>query len=237
VNVSKAGIHTSCLQPTWFLDSDHPEVVRFAQETTLDASGDAERAVRLFYVVRDRIRYDPYTSNLEPESYKASLILGREANFCIPKAILLAAAARALGIPSRLGFADVRNHLATERLLRLFRTDLFVFHGFTELFLGGRWVKVTPTFNTSLCEKFNVKPLEFNGRDDALLHPFDREGKRYMDYVRNRGSHADMPLDEMTRAVREAYPHLFDKHGGWLPMSRKAGDFENEAEAEARGGR
>jgi len=237
MNVSKADIHASCLEPTWFLDSDHPAVMSFARETTRDATDDAERAVRLFYAVRDRIRYDPYTSNLERETYKASVIVGTDANFCIPKAILLAAAARSLGIPSRLGFADVRNHLATERLLRLFRTDLFVFHGYTELFLDARWVKATPTFNASLCEKFNVKPLDFNGRDDALLHPFDREGKRYMDYVRNRGSHADMPLEEMALAVREVYPHLFDDEGQWLRMSEKTGDFENEAEAEARSGR
>jgi transglutaminase-like putative cysteine protease len=237
VSDSKAGTHASFLEPTWFLDSDHPTVARFARETTQGATDDIERAVRLFYTVRDRIRYDPYTSNLEPETYKASRIVGLDASFCIPKAILLAAAARALGIPSRLGFADVRNHLATERLLRLFRTDLFVFHGYTELFLDARWVKATPTFNASLCDKFNVKPLEFNGHDDALLHPFDREGKRYMDYVRNRGTHADMPLDEMAAAVREAYPHLFDGRGQWLSMSRKTGDFEYEAEAEARRGR
>lgn len=237
MNVSKPDIHSSYLEPTWFLDSDHPAVVSFARETTQDATDDADRAVRLFYAVRDRIRYDPYTSNLERETYKASVIVGTDANFCIPKAILLAAASRSLGIPSRLGFADVRNHLATERLLRLFRTDLFVFHGFTELFLDGRWVKATPTFNASLCKRFNVKPLEFNGRDDALLHPFDREGKRYMDYVQDRGSHADMPLAEMARVVQEVYPHLFDGEGHWLRMSEKAGDFENEAEAEARSSR
>jgi transglutaminase-like putative cysteine protease len=223
----------SCLRPTWFIDSDHPDVVEFAKETTEGAGSESERAVRLFYEVRDRIRYDPYSSNLEPETFKASLVLGRDATFCIPKAILLAAAARALGIPSRLGFADVRNHLATERLLRLLRTDLFVFHGYTELFLDGRWVKATPTFNLSLCEKFNVEPLEFNGRDDALLHPFDRERKRHMEYVRSHGSFDDMPLDEMTRAVREAYPHLFDERGR-LPAPGTAGDFEDEAADESR---
>jgi transglutaminase-like putative cysteine protease len=225
------------LQPTWFLDSDHPDVVSYARETTIDAASDTERGVRLFYSVRDRIRYDPYTSNLEPETFKASLIVGRDATFCIPKAILLAAAARAMGIPSRLGFADVRNHLATGRLLRLLRTDLFVFHGYTELFLGGRWVKATPAFNESLCERFNVKPLDFNGRDDALLHPFDGDGKRHMEYVRDRGSHADMPLEEMARAVREAYPHLFDEHGRWMASPRRPDDFEKEAAGEGRTGR
>jgi transglutaminase-like putative cysteine protease len=216
------------LEPTWFLDSDHPEVVRYARERTAGAESDAERAVRLFYAVRDGIRYDPYTTSLEPETFKASGVVGRDATFCIPKAILLAAGARASGIPARLAFADVRNHLSTERLTRLLRTDLFVFHGYTELFLGGRWVKATPTFNLSLCEKFNVKPLEFNGRDDALLHPFDAEGKRHMEYVRDRGRHADMPLAELIRAVREAYPHLVDESGRWASAAGGAG-FEAEA--------
>jgi transglutaminase-like putative cysteine protease len=222
------------LRPTWFLDSDHPEVKGFAQRATDSARDDAEQAVRLFYAVRDRIRYDPYTSNLEPETFKASVIVGRKASFCVPKAILLAASARALGIPSRLGFADVRNHLATRRLLRILGTDLFVFHGYTELFLESRWVKATPTFNLSLCERFGVKPLEFDGCHDAMLHPFDREGRRHMEYVLDRGRHADLPVDEMTRTLREAYPHLFDEHGGWIPFSRETPDFEAEAARESR---
>jgi hypothetical protein len=214
---SKPSFDPDHLRPPRFLDSDHPSVAEFARKTTQGAGSDAERAVRLFYVVRDRIRYDPYTSNLEPETFKASVTLGRDATFCVPKAILLAAGARAVGIPSRLGFADVRNHLATARLLRILRTDL--------------------SCDLSLCERFAVKPLEFNGRDDALLHPFDHEGKRHMEYVHDRGSHADLPLDEMARALREAYPHLFDGHGRLVPFSRTVGDFENEAAREKREGR
>jgi len=234
--LEKPSVDPTYLRPTWFLDWDHPDVVEFAHRTTEEANGDADRAVRLFYAVRDRIRYDPYTADLEPGTFKASLIAGRDATFCVPKAILLAAAARAVGIPSRLGFADVRNHLATARLLRLLRTDLFVYHGYTEFFLDGRWVKATPTFNLSLCERFGVEPLEFNGRDDAMLHPFDRDGKRHMEYVFDRGSYADLSLDEMIPALREAYPHLFDEHGRWTSPSQKT-DFEKEAARENREGR
>ena len=41
----------------------------------------------------------------------------------------------------------------------------------------------------------------------------------------------------MALAVREVYPHLFDDDGQWLRLSEKTGDFENEAEAEARSAR
>jgi transglutaminase-like putative cysteine protease len=216
-------------RPSRFIESEHPAVIAFAREAAGPATAKRDIAVRLFYAVRDAIRYDPYVTSLSPEVFKASFTLERGRSFCVPKAILLAAAARAFGIPSRLGFADVRNHLATRRLLELLGTDLFVFHGYTELFLGGRWVKATPTFNLSLCEKFGVEPLDFDGEHDALLHPFDQAGQRHMEYVRQRGTFAELPLEEMVRACRRHYPHLFDAEGRHLEAAAQAGDFEAEA--------
>lgn len=231
---TESGHDPAYLLPTRFVDSDHPDVVAFARDTAGPAKTDVERAVRLFYAVRDRIRYDPYTASLEPESFKASVTLRREATYCIPKAILLTAAARAVGIPGRLGFADVRNHLATERLLRILRTDRFIFHGYSELFLDDRWVKATPTFNLSLCEKFGVKPLEFNGRDDSMLHPYDRAGNRHMEYVHSHGVHADLPLAALHRALREGYPHLFEGKDAVTPFAEGERDFEREVEQDQR---
>lgn len=220
------------LRPTPFLESDHPAVVAFAHETVAGADSTREKAVRLFYAVRDRIRYDPYTWHTRPEVYRASTTLASRRSFCVPKAILLAAAARVVGIPSRLGFADVRNHLATERLLRLMCTDLFVFHGYTELELGGRWIKATPTFNLELCRRFGVEPLEWDGKSDAVLHPFDREGRRHMEYVRERGSFDDLPIEELNAACREAYPHYFDDRGELRDAPTAREGFEREAALE-----
>lgn len=173
------------------------------------ALGDArERAVALYYAVRDGIRYDPHHIDLRADAMRASAVLERGAGFCVSKAALLAAAARALGIPSRLGFADVRNHLTTERMRRAMGTDLFVFHGYTALHLDGRWVKATPAFDRTLCERLDVAPLEFDGRHDSLFQQVDRRGHRYMEYVRDRGQFADLPLDEIRRAFAEHYPGL-----------------------------
>ncbi len=215
----------SFLAPTEYIDSDHPEVVAFAGRVSEGAPTQRERAVRLYYAVRDGCRYDPWAFSLEPAIFRASTTLAAGRGFCIPKAILLAAAARAVGIPSRLAFADVRNHLASERLLAVMRTDLFAFHGMTELQLDGRWVKATPAFDLKLCEAFGVVPLEFDGRSDSTLHPFDRAGKLHMEYVVDRGSFADLPLAELTRVTLEHYPHLFDEGGrlvGWAREARSA---------------
>ena len=200
---------TPLLQPTRFIESTAPEVVRFARETVGDAADDVERGVMLYYAVRDGFRYDPYRIRLVEECFRATTVLREGAAFCIPKAVLLAAAARAVGIPSALGFADVKNHLTTARLREAIGTDLFIFHGYTLLKLAGRWVKATPAFNQSLCERFGVKPLDFDGRSDALLHPFDAQNRRHMEYVHDRGVYADFPFQEVASSFRSFYARYF----------------------------
>ncbi len=212
------------LKPTAFIDSDSPEIVSFTETHARGAKGNVEKGVKLFYAVRDGIRYDPYSIVLKPAAFKASNILKKGSGFCVAKAIVLAAASRAAGIPSRLGFADVRNHLSTERLRNLMKTDVFVFHGYTELFLDDRWVKVTPTFNLSLCERFGVKTLEFDGRRDSLLHPHDTKGNRHMEYILDRGVFADMPFERLVEAFRRHYPELSDRDGETI-----GGNFDEEA--------
>lgn len=195
----------SFLRPGRFVDSEHPEIVAFAAEVTAGATTPAERAARLFRAVRDRLHYDPYSVSTDPSDYVASALLRRDRAYCIPKAVLLCAAARAAGIPARLGFADVRNHLASEKLRAAMGTDLFVFHGYVELWLDDKPVKASPAFNASLCARFRVPPLELEGGRDALLHAYDSTGQRYMEYVRERGLYLDLPLDQILSAFGEVY--------------------------------
>src|SRR5690606_31207041 len=132
---------------------------------------------KLYYIVRDRFLYDPYSVDLSDEGMRASTVIARGRGYCVTKAALMAAAARAAGIPARLGFADVRNHLATKRLLDMLGTDIFYYHGYVELWLDGKWVKATPAFNIELCDKFRVRPLEFDGRTDSIFHPYDADNR------------------------------------------------------------
>ena len=213
------------LAPTAILDSGHPSIQAFAVEAAGNGRDDRERAVNLYYAVRDRFRYNPYAMILTEDHFRASSTLARGEGFCITKAGLYAAALRALGIPARLGFADVRNHLATRKLLDALGTDLFAYHGYTDVWLDGRWVKATPAFNLALCEKFRVLPLEFDGREDSVFHPFDADGRKHMEYVRDRGTYADVPLTDIKACFEEIYPDLY-KH--------KDNDFAAEAAAEHR---
>jgi transglutaminase-like putative cysteine protease len=219
-----ADIDSAFLSAGRFIDSDHPSVAAFAARVAGEERDAVATAVRLYYAVRDEIRYDPYMPYDDPETYRASAVLVQGRGYCVGKAALLAGAARARGIPARIAFADVRNHLATPRLLALTGTDVFIYHGITELWLDGRWVKATPTFNLSLCEKFGLKGLDFDGRADALLHPFDRSGRTHMEYLRQRGNYADVPVDVLMPVMCEAYPRLA-KVGG-----SERGDFAKEAE-------
>ncbi len=208
-----------CVAATPLVDADHPAVRSFAAESA-GAGNDRERAVRLYYAVRDRFRYDPYRVDLTPTGMRASTVLANGYGWCVPKAALLAAACRAAGIAARVGFADVRNHLSTERMRASMNTDVFVWHGFTEIWLDGAWRKATPAFNIELCERFGLLPLEFDGVADSIYHPFDRAGQRHMEYLRERGSFAEVPLAMLLDDFRKVYP-------AWLQESATASRLES----------
>lgn len=212
------------LEPGRYIDSDHPALMEFA-ETSRGASRDPrEQAINLYYAVRDQIRYNPYVFSRDAETLKGSHALLAGESYCVPKATLLAACARHCGIPARIGLADVRNHLSTPRLLEMLRSDVFAMHGYTELYLDGRWVKATPAFNLELCQLFKVAPLEFDGRSDSVFHPFNQQGERYMEYLRDHGQFADVPLELFFGHLATCYPHLFAEDA--LSIS---GDFATEA--------
>ena len=140
------------LAATSFLTVDHPNIVAFATEAIRECNTDADRAVALFVAVRDGLRYDPYDISTNPLDYHADAVLGGSQRWCVSKAVLLATLARAVGIPARLGFADVKNHLQSAKLLARMGTDLFTWHGFAVIWLDGEWRKASPAFNRELCE-------------------------------------------------------------------------------------
>ena len=209
------------LLPTPIIDSDHAAVVAYAHKTLARAGRDpVSKAVVLYYAVRDGIWYDPYLPFYRPAHYRASNVLKKGRAFCVGKAALLCALGRAANIPSRLGFADVRNHLATKQLIEFLGSDLFVFHGYTEFFLNGKWCKATPAFNIHLCQLHKVIPLEFDGLQDSIFHPFNAENKQFMEYVADHGTYDDVPVEKMVAAWKAEYGH--DRVQRWIAAYEKS---------------
>lgn len=195
------------LQATRFIESEHPRVLSFVEQH-VKGEDDLAKVLSLYYAVRDDIFYDPFTADLKEDGFKASNLLSSKRGWCVPKAILLAACCRAIGVPARLGFADVSNHLSTEKMRQAMETDVFYWHGYTSIYLQGKWVKATPAFNIELCDKFGLKPLEFNGVDDSLYHEFDEAGNKHMEYLNERGEYADLPYEELVADFKKYYPKM-----------------------------
>lgn len=195
------------LAPTRFIDSDHPDIIAFARDHA--GSGDARaRAVALALAVREAVPYSLWAFRLEPEYLTASQVLRQDSAFCVPKAVLLAAVARAAGVPARVGFADVRNHLTSPRFSAIMDVPDFHWHAYTALLIEGRWLKATPAFDGGLCARAGVEPLTFDGTQDSIFQPFDAQGRRSMDYIGFHGEFDDMPHAQFAREMTRIYPRL-----------------------------
>ncbi len=217
------------LRPSTCINSDSLVIQALSRALVEPNLPPLDNAVALYYWVRDNIRYNPYSVERSQKALMASHTVETGEAWCVPKAVLLAALCRAAGIPARVGFADVRNHLSTERLRAAMGTDVFYFHGYSAIYLNGRWVKATPAFNPSLCQKFGLRPLEFNGLEDSLYHEFDSAGNRHMEYLLDRGEFLDVPYDELIAVYQKHYPALFDEKTQTLPhASDWLGDVARE---------
>ncbi len=211
---------TDYTHATAFIDSDAPAIQAFAQKAIGGAQTTKDKAIALYRAVRDSVQYDPYLDFLDPGVFRASAVLDAGKGFCVGKSALLAAAARASGIPARPGYADVRNHLTSRRLKETVG-DTFYWHSYTELKIDGKWVKCTPAFDTAVCERANIAPLEFDGATDSLFQPVDLAGRRHMEYLADRGAFADVPFETIVADFKKFYPKL-------LAAGTPAANFRDE---------
>ncbi len=209
---------------TYFMDYEHPSVQTFIKANSSSDKSKEEKAIELYYAVRDLIRYDPYTYSFDKETFKASYVIQAKRAWCVPKSILYTACLRAIGVPALIGFADVRNHLSTERMRQTMKTDIFIWHGYTSLFMYGKWIKATPAFNIELCEKFGLKPLNFNGRQDSIYHPFDQQGNKHMEYLEDHGTFDTFPFETMVEECKQFYGQ----------QEKTTANFEEDVEKEVR---
>ena len=193
------------LQPTFFMECGHPRVREAARRLTESLPEAKMKARSLFLFVRDEIRYNPYCFSTSRDDYRAHAILARGQGYCIQKAVLLAALCRAVGIPSRLLLAHIRNHQVPEKLTAMMQTNVFYCHGYNEIYLDGRWLKATPIFDRFMCERLGIRPVNFDGSKNAVFEARSLVGRPHIEYLHQWGPFADLPLEEILRIIIDKY--------------------------------
>ncbi len=196
------------LAATYYFDFKQPTIQAFVGKATNDTMTRQEKAIALYYAVRDGWFYNAYQLNTEKEEFRSSFIATKEQGHCIDKATLLISCLRAEEIPARLHLVKVKNHIAVERIIERFGTDELTPHAFVEMYLDDKWVGATPAFNKSLCEKLNVTPLDFDGMNDSLFQPYNRDGGKFMEYLDDYGTFDDIPFGFIRQNMIEHYPGI-----------------------------
>ncbi|WP_103068609.1 transglutaminase-like domain-containing protein [Aquimarina sediminis] len=202
------------LTTTYYFDYETDVIQELVKEFKTDRLTSKEKAKLLYLKIRDSWRYDPYHISLLKEGYKASAVAKKTTGHCVDKSILLIACLRAVGIPARIHLAKVKNHIAVERLIEKFGTNELTPHGMVNVFLEGKWLKVSPAFNKALCEKCNVLPLEFDGENDSMFQEYDRKGSIFMEYIEDYGHFEDVPFDFIFKNMKNHYPKIVKQFQG-----------------------
>lgn len=202
------------LEPTEFLDFQRERVRNKAHEITDGLNSDKNKVIALFYWTRDNIKYNMYTYNPKIKAnLKASVTLRRKNGFCMSKAVLLSALARAVGIPARIRMVDIINHKINPKIIDLMGTNVFHCHGISEILLNGNWLKLTPVFDKITALKAGFVPLiEFDGNKDALFESHDKEGNAFVEYVEDYGTYSELPIDQINEIFTNAYPGMFARN-------------------------
>ena len=198
----------SYLKPTYYFDFDNDLIQNLISEVKKDDSKN-NQAIRIYTKIRDEWLYDPYHISFSKQKYRASHIAQKTTGNCVEKSILLIACLRALNIPARLHLGKVKNHIAVERLEEKFGTNELTPHGMVNVFLNNEWLKMSPAFNATLCEKFNVEPLEFDGYTNSYLQQYNTQGDLFMEYLEDYGHFNNVPLKFMIENLKTHYPHIF----------------------------
>lgn len=195
------------LKESYFLDHSSKEIQELVHE--FRGKSTFEIIEQLYVKVRDSWRYNAYVIGIEDKDYVASNIYHKKEAHCIDKAILYTAGLRALGVPSKLRLAKVSNHIAVERLVNKLGTNELAPHGLVEVYNGENWVKCSPAFNKELCDLYNVAPLDFNGKEDAIMQEYNNDNAKFMQYLEDYGSFDDVPLEFIKETFKNQYPTLF----------------------------
>ncbi len=192
------------LKCTEIIDCDNDTIKKQAQLVVNNLSTDREKAVALYYFVRDEVKHNPYAPAASAEDHKASWTLERGNGQCQHKSALLTALCRVVGIPARVGYVDIRDHLLSEKFRQMVGGDnLLIQHGYAELYINGEWLHVSSAYDLATCDKGGFVPVDFDGTRDAKDSPLDKEGRPHIEHVTDHGNFDDFPWDFIESYRRE----------------------------------
>ena len=153
------------LAPDTMIQADHPDIIRTASSIVEGSTDDRERAVRIFYWVREHIAYCI-------ESDRSALeVLQEGRGICVTKTVLHVALLRAAGVPARIGHADYRADVLRSIFPDSYmdrQPEVYPLHTFAEVYLDGQWITCDATIDRSFGEEFGFAVMEFDG-----VHPTD----------------------------------------------------------------
>lgn len=142
------------LQPTIFLQSDHPQVRAAARAAVGDEQNPLGAAQRLRHWVHDSL--DPRPAATLPNALQ---VLETRAGDCNEHAVLYAALARAIGLPARVVAGLV------------YQNGSFLYHAWNEVWLGDRWVTVDAIFDQLPADVTHIKLVAGGPETHAALVP------------------------------------------------------------------
>lgn len=212
---------TRYLQPGEFLDFNKKTVHDRVLEITKNLSSEKEKAIALFYWVRDEIKYNMASYYMLKSNFKASVTLRRRYGFCVSKAVLLSAFARAAGIPARIHLADIINHKIPQKVIDYLGMKIFYHHGYSELFINNKWIKATPAFDKQTSLRASYPLVNFDGKNDAILASLDENGKKFVEYIKDRGNFIKLPYNDIEKDINRLYKHVIERGFNTKPFKNK----------------
>jgi len=73
------------LRATFTIEAEHEKIIETVTNVTRGCSSDEEKAIKLFYFVRDSIRYNIYMISVFIEDFRASRILEWGKAYCVQR--------------------------------------------------------------------------------------------------------------------------------------------------------
>ncbi|MDC7124820.1 MAG: transglutaminase-like domain-containing protein [Spirochaetales bacterium] len=198
-----------------------------------DTETDEEKLEKIFYFVRDEIKFDW----VYPQDIPAEEVLRNRKGVCMQKANLLVAMAREAGFEARFHFMYVHKN-ALEDFLPGYAYKNWVDpfpHTFPEIYLNGKWIPMEATFDKELHDLCISKKINFGKYEDIVKNvsiEFSPEGvighQQYWE-AENSESFYGEDLSEFTEYLhadvpwwkRAMQPNIFKKAGNIMEDLRK----------------